>query len=103
MDVVRLLLDAGAEKDITNHEVRTALMFAVCGGHVEVAYLLVGDGCDVNVQDSRAQWSRQFVASPEGPSTQYLRTLIPNTIIRVWFLGPVSLTIGYLHPLGTVL
>ena len=36
---------------------------------------------------------------PEGPSTQYLRTLVPKPL-RVWFLEPESLNIGYLDPLG---
>ena len=34
-------------------------------------------------------------ANPEGPSTQYIRTLVP----KVWLLGPESLYIGYLDPL----
>ena len=36
--------------------------------------------------------------NPEGPSTQYLRSLVPKTIP----LGPESLNIGYLDPLGNV-
>ena len=38
--------------------------------------------------------------NPEGPSTQYLRTLVPNTIASM-LLGPESLNIGYLDPLGS--
>ena len=39
---------------------------------------------------------------PEGPRTHHLRTLVPKPL-RVWFLGPDSLNIGYLDPLGTSL
>ena len=35
--------------------------------------------------------------TPEGPSTQYLATLV--TKIRVWFLEPDSFNLGYLDPL----
>ena len=37
--------------------------------------------------------------NPEGPSTQYLRTLVPNTIKRMVF-GTRNTNIGYLDPLG---
>ena len=38
---------------------------------------------------------------PEGPSTQYLRTLVSKTIsLMVWYLGPKSLNIEYLDPEG---
>ena len=36
---------------------------------------------------------------PEGPSTQYLRPFVPNTM-RVSILEPESLNVGYLNPLG---
>ena len=38
---------------------------------------------------------------PEGPSTQYLRLLVPKTIPSL-VLGPGSLNVGYLDPLGVV-
>ena len=41
---------------------------------------------------------------PEGPSTQYLRTLVPKTIkaLRVWFSGPETSTIGTWTVFGAV-
>ena len=41
--------------------------------------------------------------TPEGPSTQYLRTPWSQIPFRVWFLEPESLNIGYLDPLGTII
>ena len=40
-------------------------------------------------------------AYPKGPSTQYLRTLVPETMKSMVF-GTRILNIGYLDPLGTV-
>ena len=36
---------------------------------------------------------------PEGPGTQHLRTLVPNTTVGM-DLEPETLNIGYLDPLG---
>ena len=42
------------------------------------------------------------ICDPEGPSTQALRTLVPNTI-KGMVLEPESLNIGYLDPVGEAL
>ena len=41
------------------------------------------------------------IALPEGPSAQYLRTLVPKAI-KGMVLGPGSLNIGYLDPLALI-
>ena len=47
-----------------------------------------------------AESAPQAMSIPqEGPSSQYLRTLVPKTI-PLMVLGPGSLDIGYLDPLG---
>ena len=45
----------------------------------------------------------KLVTDPEGPSTQYLRILVPNTIQGMVFLRPKTLNVGYLDPLGEAL
>ena len=40
-----------------------------------------------------------IMSCPEGPSSQYLRTLVPNTIESM-VLEPETPNIGYLDPLG---
>ena len=50
----------------------------------------------ITVHTRRVQVSKY---DPEGPSTQYFRTLVPKAI-KEGFLGPESLNIGYLDPLG---
>ena len=45
--------------------------------------------------------SVQIVFNPEGPGTWYLRFLVPKPRrYASWFLGPDSLNVGYLDPLG---
>ena len=48
VEVVRLLLEAGADKDLTNNDGISALMRASLCGHVEVVRLLLEAGADKN-------------------------------------------------------
>jgi len=50
-DCVELLLNSGAEKDRQETEGRTAVGYAVLGGHLEILRLLVDSGADVNIGD----------------------------------------------------
>ena len=47
IDVMRLLLERGAEMDVTESYGNTALMFACYEGHIDAARLLLGRGADV--------------------------------------------------------
>ena len=40
---------------------------------------------------------------PQGPSTQYFRTLVPKAIKDIWLLEPESLKYCVLGPAGAVL
>ena len=44
--IVRSLLEAGADKDLTDHEGNTALMLASLAGHFKIARLLLEFGVD---------------------------------------------------------
>ena len=50
--MARLLVELGAEKDLTNFAGRTALAIAVGVGHVAGARLLVDAGADQDVFDN---------------------------------------------------
>ena len=47
IDVMRLLLERGAEMDMTESYGNTALMFACYEGHIDAARLLLGRGADI--------------------------------------------------------
>uniref|UniRef100_A0A8C1D3Y3 Ankyrin repeat and KH domain containing 1 n=1 Tax=Cyprinus carpio carpio TaxID=630221 RepID=A0A8C1D3Y3_CYPCA len=49
LDMVRFLLDAGADQEHKTDEMHTALMEACMDGHVEVARLLLDSGAQVNM------------------------------------------------------
>ena len=82
-----------------------------CGGshrwvdpcHYRAAYHDTYRGChhpDTSQWDAWLTPGRCCLKSyPEGPSSQYLRTLVPKAIKDV-LLGSKSLNIGYLDPLG---
>ena len=45
--------------------------------------------------------SKSSALLPEGPNTQYLRTLVPKAIVFIsWYLGLKALNIRHLDPLG---
>lgn len=48
LDMVRFLLEAGADQEHKTDEMHTALMEASMDGHVEVARLLLDSGAQVN-------------------------------------------------------
>ena len=52
LEVVKLLLEKGAEVDAANWQGRTLLMAAAKEGHPEIAELLLEKGADVNAEDN---------------------------------------------------
>ena len=56
VEVVRLLLEAGADKDVADDDGATALMEAAYRGHVEVVRLLLEAGAD---KDMASNWATQ--------------------------------------------
>ena len=55
IDVVRLLLDAGADVDQREGSDWTALFSAASEGHLEVVELLLDAGADFNVKDGSGE------------------------------------------------
>ena len=50
-DVVQLLLDKGAEPNLSDQNGNTALLYAAFRGHLDVVQLLLNRGADVNMAD----------------------------------------------------
>ena len=50
-DIVKLLLDAGADKDIKNSCHRTPLHLATMKNHTDIVKLLIERGADMEVRD----------------------------------------------------
>lgn len=53
IEVVEILIDAGADIDLQNQRGRTALMFASSRGHLDILKLLVSKGADINLKDQQ--------------------------------------------------
>ncbi|PGG98395.1 hypothetical protein AJ80_09545 [Polytolypa hystricis UAMH7299] len=51
-DVLRLLLDRGADVSVTNHDCQTALYLAAKSKDEEIARLLIEHGADINARDN---------------------------------------------------
>lgn len=54
-DRVRTAIEGGARPDCRDEELRTPLLLAVHGDHVEAARLLVAAGADPDAQDRREE------------------------------------------------
>ena len=65
LEVVRLLLEAGADKDAANTDGSTALFFAAQNGHLEVVRLLLEAGADKDAADTDG-WTALHIAAQEG-------------------------------------
>ena len=65
-DVVKVLLDHGAEIECHNENGHTPLMEAASGGHVEVAKLLLGSGACINSHSNEFKESALTLACYKG-------------------------------------
>ncbi len=62
VDIVRQLLDKGADVNAKDKDGYTALMEASGGGHVDVVNLLLAKGADINAKDKK-RWTALMEAS----------------------------------------
>ncbi|MFF1919393.1 ankyrin repeat domain-containing protein [Streptomyces sp. NPDC058221] len=74
-DRVRTAIEGGARVDVRDEELRTPLLLAVHGGHVEVAQLLVAAGADPDAQDRREE--SPWLATGVTGSVPMLHALLP--------------------------
>ncbi|MFH8490790.1 ankyrin repeat domain-containing protein [Streptomyces longisporoflavus] len=72
---VRAALDAGARVEARDTELRTPLLLAALGDHVEAARVLVAAGADVDAQDHRAD--SPWLATGVTGSVAMLHVLLP--------------------------
>ncbi|GHF71147.1 ankyrin repeat domain-containing protein [Streptomyces sp. NRRL_ISP-5395] len=74
-DRVRTAIEGGARVDVRDEELRTPLLLAVHGDHVEAARLLVAAGADPNAQDRRED--SPWLATGVTGSVAMLHVLLP--------------------------
>ncbi|MFI8874259.1 ankyrin repeat domain-containing protein [Streptomyces sp. NPDC055243] len=72
---VRAAIDAGARVETRDTELRTPLLLAALGDHVEAAQVLVAAGADVDAQDHRAD--SPWLATGVTGSVAMLHVLLP--------------------------
>ncbi|GGV53877.1 hypothetical protein GCM10010277_52090 [Streptomyces longisporoflavus] len=72
---VRAAIDAGARVEARDTELRTPLLLAALGDHVEAARVLVAAGADVDAQDHRAD--SPWLATGVTGSVAMLHVLLP--------------------------
>ncbi|WDG30436.1 ankyrin repeat domain-containing protein [Streptomyces sp. CA-278952] len=72
---VRTAIEGGARVDVRDEELRTPLLLAVHGDHVEAARLLVAAGADPDAQDRREE--SPWLATGVTGSVAMLHTLLP--------------------------
>ncbi|MFI1227049.1 MULTISPECIES: ankyrin repeat domain-containing protein [unclassified Streptomyces] len=72
---VRTAIEGGAQVDVRDEELRTPLLLAVHGDHVEAARLLVAAGADPNAQDRREE--SPWLATGVTGSVAMLHVLLP--------------------------
>ena len=65
-EVVKLLLDKGAEVNLKNNYGITALFMASANGHTEIVKLLLDKGAEVNVKNTDDGVTALFMASANG-------------------------------------
>ena len=66
LEVVRLLLEAGADKDAADTDSWTALSTAADNGHLEVVRLLLEAGADKDAAEDTDSWTALHIASFRG-------------------------------------
>ena len=66
VEIARLLLDAGADKNLQNERDSTALMLAARNGHVEIARQLLKAGADIDQREFGDGYTALFFAAESG-------------------------------------
>ncbi|MGW1224196.1 ankyrin repeat domain-containing protein [Streptomyces sp. NPDC002530] len=74
-DAVRAAVEGGARVDVRDQELRTPLLLAVHGDHVETARVLVAAGADPDAQDAREE--SPWLATGVTGSVAMMRVLLP--------------------------
>lgn len=67
----------------------TPLMFAAMGGHLEIAKLLVENGCDVNKQDFVSGWTALMQATFHGLTINSLCSFLQLSVLFIKKRSPV--------------
>jgi len=63
IDIVKLLIDAGADINAKDNDDITALLWACSGGYLEIVKLLLEAGADPNIQDNEGYTALMWVST----------------------------------------
>jgi ankyrin repeat protein len=79
-EVVRVLLENGANPDAVDFNKETPLMGAALNGHLKIAKLLIEHGCDVNKRNNRGGYALSFANNGlnENRNPDLVQLLIDN-------------------------
>jgi len=75
IEIVKLLIDKGADVNTTDEIGRTALMFASSGPFVNTVLTLLQAGAKPNLTDKEEDWTAAMMAAAEG-QLEVLKTLV---------------------------
>jgi ankyrin repeat protein len=81
-DMVEILINNGAEVNITDNEGMTALMYAVKNGHLAIAKSLLDQGANVNIKNNNGQTALDLVDKENGEDNWFLKTLLKHEANR---------------------
>lgn len=66
LDIAKIMINSGANKDIVNNHGNSALMFAAANGHTDIAKLLIKNGANIDIQNKEAKDTALIMAMKHG-------------------------------------
>jgi ankyrin repeat protein len=80
VEIVRLLLQAGADKDDQNEEGVTPLMLAVAEGNAEIVQILLDAEADMDIQDNDGNTALTIAQESENPNKNIIIKLLEDAM-----------------------
>ena len=78
INMVKLLLDKGADVNKKTEYGKTPLHYACIGDNLDMAKFLIDNGADVNAKDDNGETSLHIISKQYGSNTELIKLLIDN-------------------------